>query len=323
MLRERATLCLHRALRYPENPVVRAQAVEAAADVLGRDAVLRIRENMRDDHPGVRFATCMALGALRDFTSRNALQRLASDPDPNVRVGAFFALERLGIADYRQFWADLLLRHNSEAVRRNAALALGRLGDTSVIPLLRKAAGGDKDDGVRLQAAEAMALLGDAESIEYFLFHAYGGQGYIQPFALLTLGHVRDDRAIETLRRLLNSSPYLEGQLAAARSLGMHGYTEGFALAAGSLDWNKPLPNLPDDPPFDQIMRVQSMSAAALGDIGRPEALEPLRRKMETAADPRIQLSAATAILKILNKVYGSPASEQSSDAPAILPEGA
>lgn len=197
------------------------------------------------------------------------------------------------------------MRHENEAVRRNAALALGRLGDKSVIPLLRKAAGGDKDDGVRLQAAEAMALLGDADSVEYFLFHAYGGQGYIQPFSLLTLGHVDDERAVETLHKLLESSPYLEGQLAAARGLGMHGYADGFALAISSLDWNKPRPNLPDDPPLDQIMRVQCMSAAALGAIGRPDALEPLRRKMESADDPRIQLAAATAILKILNKTGG------------------
>lgn len=307
-LRERANLCLQRALRYPENPVVRAQAVEAAVEVLGDEAALRIRESMRDEHAGVRFAACMALGELRDTAARNALQRLVNDPDPNVRIGAYFALERLGVADYRRPWADLLLQHKSEAVRRNAALALGRLEDKSVIPLLRKAAGGDKDDGVRIQAAEAMALLGDADSIEYFLFHAYGGQGYIQPFALLTLGQVRDERAVETLQKLLETSPYLEGQLAAARGLGMHGYADGFALALASLDWNKPRPNLPDDPPFDQIMRVQCMSAAALGAIGRPEALDPLRRKMDTAEDPRIQLAAATAILKILNKTAGGSA---------------
>jgi HEAT repeat protein len=50
-----------------------------------------------------------------------------------------------------------------------------------------------------------------------------------------------------------------------------------------------------------QVMRVRSMAALALGDIGRRAALGPVQRAMEGDDDPRVQLAAATAILKILN----------------------
>ena len=65
----------------------------------------------------------------------------------------------------------------------------------------------------------------------------------------MTLGQIKDDRVAPALRTRLESSPYLESQLAAARSLGALGYSDGFDLAMKSLEWNQPQANLPDDPP--------------------------------------------------------------------------
>ena len=84
--------------------------------------------------------------------------------------------------------------------------------------------------------------------------------------------------------------------------MGMLGYKRGYSLALQSLNWNKPQSDLPDDPPENQIMRVRSMAAMALGEIGDRGALGRLKNRMQTPDDPRVQLAAATAILKILNK---------------------
>lgn len=299
-LRIEARLTIEEGLVYEDNPAIRSQAVEATAEVL-EDAALQIRQRLEDEHPGVRFAACMALGELRDRDAVAALRKRTQDEDASVRVAAYFALERLGIQDYRRPWADALMRSPEAAVRRNAALAFGRLGDPSALPLLNRAGVHDDDEGVRLQVREAMAVLGDADTISRFVHDAYGGAGFRQPFAILTLGQVKDHNVLPTLRRCLDTSPYRETQLAAARALAMHGYAEGYNLALRSLRWNQARSDLPDDPPRNQIRRVRSMAIMALGEIGNPDALGPLYRLLAESDDPQIQLTAATAILKILN----------------------
>ncbi len=299
-MRKLATLAMHKALVFPDNPAIRAQATEAASEVLGPGAPLLIRDRLTDSEPGVRFAALMALGQLRHKPSRDLVRPLTTDPDSSVRVGAFFALERMGEKGYRKYWADLLLKHEDPAVRRNAAMALGQLEDRGVIPLLQRSVADDNDEGVRLQATEALAYLGDEASTARFLHDAYGGMGYRQPFALLTLAKVNDRRVVPTMLRCLSVSPYIEARLAAARGLGMHRNGEGYTLAMESLNWNQPSRELADDTPETQIMRVRSMAAMALGAIGDPEALPALRERLEKDADPRVQLAAATAILQIL-----------------------
>lgn len=300
-LRELAEAYVRRGVQYPEHPAVRAQAIEAAETVMGKEALLLIRGAMKDEHPAVRFAACMALGRLKDPDSSAAVKALVQDPDPSVRVGAYFALECFGDASHRAEWVNLLRRHKDPVVRRNAVMALGMLGDPQVMPLLVLAGNNDPDEGVRLQAIEGMARLGDRDSIGHFLQYAIAGQSFRQPFALVTLGQIKDERVAPALRTRLESSPYLESQLAAARSLGALGYSDGFDLAMKSLEWNQPQVNLPDDPPESQLMRVRSMAALALGEIGDRRALEALARRMQTPDDPRVQLAAATAILMILN----------------------
>lgn len=309
-LRRIASLYVERALRYPENPAVRAEAMEAASEVLGDEARLLIREGLDDEHPGVRFAACMALGELKDTGAMADVRPLVEDPDPSVRVGAYFALEQMGDPSYRESWRDLLRWHEDPAVRRNAAMALGRLDNKSVMPLLRGVANSDRDEGVILQAMEGLALLGDRTAIATFIRDAYGGIGFRQPFALLTLGRVNNAEAPVVLRARLENAPYLEARLAAARGLALQGYAEGYDVAVAALDWDDANPDLPDDPPATQIMRVRSMAAMALGDIGDRRALGPLKTCMETMQDPRVQLAAATAILKILNSTPLGPIAE-------------
>lgn len=308
-LRAEAQTCVERGMVYPFDPAVRTQAMEAACKVLGDAGRLRIREGLKDQHPGVRFAAAMALGKLKDKAALPALRSLTSDPDANVRIAAYFALEQCGLSstEYRTAWRDCLRKHENPEVRRNAVLALGQLNDTSTIPILRAAANGDSDEGVRTQALEGLALLGDKDAVSRFTFEAFGGVGYRQPFALITLGQVPDDRVVPTLRSRLASSPYLEARLAAARGLGAKGWADGLELAMRSLDWNKPDRNLPEDRPENQIMRVRSMAAMALGEIGDPKALEKLKKTMENPEDPRVQLAAATAILMIVDRDARQP----------------
>lgn len=302
-LEQLAIKCVRNALTYPQNPTVRSQGLEAAADVFDPKGILpAIREALKDDHPGVRFTACMVLGKLRDREAKKRLLQLTSDPDASVRVGAYYALECIGEFHFRKAWRDALRSHDDPAVRRNAALTMGRLGNPKLKPLLRAAAALDKDEGVQLQASEGLALLGDQDAIMHFIRDSYGGLGYKQPFALLTLGEVGGDQVVPVLRRGLENSPYIEAQLAAARGLGKLGYVDGYDLALKSLNWNDPKKVDPDDSPELQIMRVHQMAALALGEIGRKQALGSLERLMKQSKDARVQLAAATAVLMIVNK---------------------
>jgi HEAT repeat protein len=298
---EESETCIERGMRFPLDPAVRAQAMEAAGRVLGEKGRLRLREGLKDQHPGVRFAACMALGKLRDDGAATAVKALVADKDPSVRVGAYFALDQIGDGSYRREWIRLLRSPQSPEVRRNAVLALGQLKNKDAAPLLRASSTTDPDDGVRTQALEGLALLGERDAINRFTFEAFGGVGFKQAFAILTLGQVSDDRVLPALRSRLANSPYVEARLAAARGLGSHGFADGFKLALASLDWNEPNLALPDDPPETQIMRVRSMAAMALGEIGDQRALVRLKKVMENPDDPRVQLAAATAILMILD----------------------
>jgi len=294
---------------FRDNPVVRAQAIEALEQIEGERAAVWFREAIRDEHPGVRFAACMALGEIRHKPSEAAVRACLNDPDPNVRVAAMFALRRLGDPGFVREFGEIVRTHPDANVRRNAVLALGRLGEPGALALLKKARD-DKDDSVQLQALEAMALLGDKHAIQQLIYYANGGLGDRQAFALGTLGRTKDPRCMDILRYSLRQATHLESRLAAARSLGLMGSDEGFALALASLNWNSPNPKLTDDPPANQIMRIRTMAAFALGAIAKPDALERLRQHMEDPSDPRLQVAAATAILQITRKQLAGPFEE-------------
>ena len=306
-LRDLATQCLRNGARVADRPDLRGMALEAISRVLKNEAPLLLREGLRDQHAFVRFTACMGLGELNTTDAKDAIQPLANDPDGSVRVAAYFALERMGDTSHRLQWRDAVMSAEDPAVRRNAVTALGRLNDKKVTALLWKAAAGDADEGVRIQAVESLAYLGDNQAIGRLIHDAYGGLAFKQPFSLLALGKVKDDRVVPALRTRLAGAQYLEAKLAAARSLGMQGLKDGYDLALWSLTWNQPRSDLPDDSPTNQIMRVRMMAALALGDIGKREALGPLMQVMKNPDDERIQVAAATSILMILNASDAAP----------------
>ncbi len=317
-LRERAIQGLKLGLLYRDNPQVRAQAIEALAEVAPEQGVLWFRECLRDEHAGVRFAACMALGQVHHQASSPVLLTRVEDPDPSVQAAAIGALHRLGDARFTSQLAALLLNHPSAEVRRNAALVLGRLAEKSSLHLLRRALR-DRDDGVRLQVYEAMAGLGDKRARQHLSIVAHDGLGFRQTFALMALARLRRRELLEVFRYRLEEGPHAETRLASAYGLGMLGYEDGLDLAKRLLDFDSPDRTVEDDPPEQQIMRIRSLAALALGAIGNKSALSKLKRRMEAQDDPRVQVAAARAILMILER---RRIAESHQTPPVPQPEG-
>jgi HEAT repeat protein len=302
----RAMDCLKAALRYEANPAVRVQAVEALQDVRDPEVLPWIRSAMLDDHPGVRFAACLAVGRNRDAGASSGLANGLSDADPSVRLAAIYAHHRLGRTERTGELAGALLTHRDPAVRRNAAFILGLLGEPGGVKVLAKAMK-DSDAGVRQHALEAMARLGNTEAKQELSFRANSGVGADELFAVSALS-ARYDRALtDTFRFKLENGAHIETRLAAAKALGMLGDASGFQTAISALRSPKPGADTPEDPAPAQTLRIQQLAAGALGAIRQPRALPDLRHIMDRSNDPRVQVSAAKAILEIHGPL-GSPA---------------
>ncbi|MHC4234144.1 MAG: HEAT repeat domain-containing protein [Planctomycetota bacterium] len=300
-LKQRALECLKRGIRYDYLPSVRIGSIESLQEEAPEVGLPWIRTRLHDEHPAVRFAACMALGALGDEASGEAISPLLDDPDDNVKLAAIFALHRLGDVRHTGRLAEFLRTHPDQTVRRNAALALGRLGEPGAAPLLAKAVN-SKDEGLHAQALESLALLGNEAALQQLTFVANSGVGPQEVFALNALALTRSERFQDTFAYKLEHGDYLETRLAAARGLGEIGSSEGLEVALEGIRFNRPQRGYEQDPEENQIMRMRQMAAMALGAIGDPAGLPSLAERLEDNHDPRVQVAAAKAILRIANQ---------------------
>lgn len=138
---------------------------------------------------------------------------------------------------------------------------------------------------------------------------ASAGIGSQETFALNALAATGDPKYVDTFRYKLASAGHLETELAAARGLGRLGYDDGFQLALRALRSRRRRIQDAEDPVADQVLRARQLAAAALGAIGRTEALPALAGVLRRCKDARVQVSAARAILGILrlNRVRRLP----------------
>ncbi len=266
--------------------VIRAQALEASVQTKDPKLADRAARALEDRDPLVRFAGAMAVGDAKITGLYRTVFELRDDLDPQVALGVRYALHQLGDRRLSQEIADLT-RHPSPDVRGTAALVLGRLGEPSGVRVLRTMLA-DAGAGVRLQAAEALWLLGDRKGLETVV------AGLISPFSdeqlvsTLALAGPRDRRIESYLEGRLafdkDRGQYVEVQLAAARGLGMLGSDAGFGLAM--------------DQSQATDARVRTMAALALGEIRRPDA-QPALDRLLSANEAEVRVAAASALLTL------------------------
>ena len=108
----------------------------------------------------VRGDAAFALGQLRDERAVPHLIEMRHDPEQMVRMQVMWALGRFKRepveATLREGLAD-----EATMVRESAATSLAQVGAADAIPLLRTMADSDPVAEVRLDAVEALVILGD------------------------------------------------------------------------------------------------------------------------------------------------------------------
>ena len=113
------------------------------------------------------------------------------------------------------------LRNTDYNIRKNAAIALGKIGDKSIVPRLIKGLS-DSYWERRQGSAWALGYLKDPRVV-YPLIKALGDEeGYVREAAAIALGEIGDSQAVEPLINALNDN-YLNVCEAAAEALGKIG----------------------------------------------------------------------------------------------------
>lgn len=250
---------LERALRNDRDPGVRDMAAAAIGDIVGslrhytpkREWELAgetLERALRTEtDPRIRRSAAYALGAFGELAAaaREPLRHALNDPHPAVRQNAAWALGRVETDPAGVVALCERLTDGESTVRRDAAEALGRLGDRLGRERVRAAAGpllklvrDEPDSVVRRTALGAVASLADrsyreqAEALYPLLRSDDAETARAAAYALGNMGGEPARRALGVLVEALGE-PDPEVQALAAAALANTG-AEG-VVAAGEL----------------------------------------------------------------------------------------
>src|SRR2546426_1123866 len=252
---------------------VREGAAKALGLLKDKRAVDPLIAALRDRDGSVRTIAAEALGRIGDPKATKGLMALFKDTSKLVRVAATIALTQIGeptvaplieglkdenfqvrlhsvqalggiTSDYptgRSWLRDsrpvppliALLKDKDRAVREDAAIALGMIGDPSAVPALIEAM---QDGAVRVRAIMALGMIADPRSVEP-LIRVLEGVGinlkgtpmpgcivseewFIREQAALALGHINDLRSVPALCQALKDTRLREKASQALIELG-------------------------------------------------------------------------------------------------------
>ena len=249
-----------------EDAALRSHAMESLGALGGLEAPGLIRKGLHDPVAAVRFAAAGAAGDLKDYTARHLLERLLWDKEESVKLAAAYGLEKLGDDRFGD-WYDAVLMGDDARLAAQACILLGKLGRTEFRPdseeklwrVLRKV---DQAPSVKLQAAEALARLGDERITRKLL--AYAGSGYADDrlIAISGLEQLGGQEAWAMLTVLADDSQ-VEVRLGAIRALGEQASEEDLVLLHGAIN------HVDTQGDENATVRVRGLASLALGRVGQ------------------------------------------------------
>ena len=291
-LKPQATQIIREALA-DDNPLIRVNAIEVVATTKQTRLMPKVQRLLKDKFVPVRFAAALAVGDLQYSLAKSEVAPLLQDEDENVKIAAAYAMSKLGSPDSFQLLRKAIAS-NDQTVRANAALLLGKSGDKSVLKFLywtlqRE----DSDDRVRLQTAEAIAMLGDERifpKLWAMLISTYADDRII---GIKAMGALATAQARNALVTMLDDD-IVEVRLTAARQLGMLG------SSAGELEvldvFTK---NLTADLNKMGLERVNVLTALAIGRIGTPQLTNFLPQLLKNQSK-LVRIAAAKAVFQCI-----------------------
>jgi HEAT repeat protein len=277
------------------SPLLRSHAIEALSDARQTTARPYIIQGLSDPYWGVRFTACLSIMKMKEISAKPQLEKMVkSDPNTSVRAAAAGTLNVLGDTRYTSLLGQTLF-DKDVVVRRNTATVLGLMGKPQAIRLLKSAAVRDDDVSVKLQAVEAMTLLGDAWAQKLMINNTrsvFDDECILAMLALARANVEEGGDMIAYVYERSGSSNRLGMKLVAARALAMLQDYRGKNIALESLNYRSG--NAAGS------ATIRNLAAMALGEIHDASTLGALERAMNDSSED-VRIAAALAILKTVN----------------------
>ncbi|MGB3309254.1 MAG: HEAT repeat domain-containing protein [Nodosilinea sp.] len=255
------------------------------------------------------------------LTAEQAIANLRQTADTGLRYYAAWWLGRFRVAEPAAI-ESLVVALGDESdrapdggypLRRNAARALGKLGDRTVVPALIQCLQCD-DYYVRESAAQALESLGDPEAIPALRALLSGGVAaavavpgkphLVQPYnaVIEALGSLGATDAVEDI------TPFLEHEVAQVQNAATRALYQltGDAAYCDRLVERLQEPNL-------QLRRSAMMDLGAIGYLPAAEAIAA------TLAENSLKLIALQGVLESHLRQSGFPANKLSTEARQVL----
>lgn len=296
-LRERALAQLTKLAKSP-NPVVRANAVEAAAKAPSRTTDL-IRISLSDPSPAVRSIASVAAGRARIADLIPQIRPLVDDSNDFVSLSARFALAQLGEPVDITPIGRALTQSDSIKVRSHAAFLVGELGNRSALGMLRDATqnkprGITKEEGrlFELQAAEAMVKLGDDQQVQVIraaLFPSRPEDLEATALASQILGQLKDPGSVDRLVFLSEfRDPATKEQYPAEIRLSIAQALAGMGLRGGEF--------IADEYATNTNPLLRAHAATVYGVFATPKTLGSLSQMLADPAE-EVRVGAVNGVL--------------------------
>lgn len=263
-LQQKTMQVLMAALR-DDDAAQRCHALESLA-LLDRLGVGKeVRKSLNDSSPAVRFAAAVALGDMQYHAAQPSLKRLLRDDSVMVQLAAAYGLEKLG-DDRFENWYDGVLNSDHAPLAGQACLLLGKLGNTEIRrysreKLWRALRKKGQAPSVRLQAAEALARLGDETILPQLAVFAGSPYGDDRMIAASGLDALSGAEAYAALVVLAEDSQ-IEVRLAAIAALAEKAEKSDVEVARHALAYK----DAEGDPLV--TTRVRGLALLALGKVG-------------------------------------------------------
>ncbi len=273
------------------DPLIRTNTIEVIAAAKQVKFMPKVEGLLRDDFVPVRFAAILAVGDLGYSPAKGSVEKLMEDEEENVKIAADYALCKLGASSGFEL-VRKAVTNNNQTIRANAVLLLGKSGDKNSLKVLYWALRNkDSDDKVRLQAAEAIARLGDERiypKLWAMLISIYADDRLMGVRAMGALGVEEAKNALITKL----DDDVLEVRLVAAEQLGMLGETTGEAEVLKVFT-----KNLTSGLDKKELERVNTLTALAIGQIRTTNLTKFLPQLLKNESK-LVRIAAAKAVFQ-------------------------
>jgi HEAT repeat protein len=295
-----------------ENEFVRREVVMALGKLKDPRSIGALSNSLKDKKHHVRAAAAEALGLIGDSSAFEPLKAAMRDKEYEVRKSVLIALMK--IRKEPEITKSLLTILESSAdpnAKKDSAYILGMQKNPRAFDILIKALK-DENEVDRELASYSLGMLSDPRAIEPLILAIQDEKHTVIINSTHALGELKDPRAVEPLLKLLTT--YRRYSMLAKKRIKQASIRCSIVDALGKIKDKralKPLITALGDKLGvrgyrpENSYNVRLHAAIALGELGHPNAIEPLINIFRKRNNEDEQIALTEALFKITGKQFG------------------